>query len=107
MPPWLLALSLVTHGDSTTTRPPDPWFAADKAKHAIVGFAVQSGSYAALRSVGDHGSALAGATAVTLGISLLKELRDRGSTGFSWRDLAWDAVGIVAASVVLSHRPQR
>ena len=50
---------------------------------------------------------LAGATAVTLGISLLKELRERGSTGFSWRDLAWDAVGIVAASVVLSHRPQR
>jgi len=37
----------------------------------------------------------------------LKEFRDRGSTGFSWRDLAWDAVGIVAASVVLSHRAQR
>ena len=76
-------------------------------KHAVVAFAVQGGGYAALRTVGDHRTAIAGATLATVAVSLLKERFDRDRTGFSVRDLAWDALGIALASAIVSHAPQR
>lgn len=106
MPPWMIALSLVT-ADTARSAPPDPWFGPDKVQHSVVAFAIQGGAYAALRGVGDHRAALAGATLATVGLSILKERLDRKRTGFSFRDLAWDAAGIVVASVIVSHAPQR
>lgn len=107
MPVWMVAVSLITADTAGATRPVDPWFGTDKAKHAVVAFAVQGGTYAALRTVGGHSTAIIGATAATVGVSLLKERFDRGRTGFSVRDLAWDALGIAVASVIVSHAPQR
>lgn len=107
MSPVLLAFALLA-GDTAAAAPRhDPWFGADKVKHGVFAFAVQGGGYAALRAGADHRTALAGAVALTAGLSLLKEYRDRGRTGFSARDLAWDAAGIVLATVVLSHQPRR
>lgn len=107
MPPWIVALTLATADTAPAARPVDPWFGPDKVKHAVVAFAVQGGSYAALRVAGAHHTALLGATVATIGVSLLKERFDRNRTGFSVRDLAWDALGIAVASAIVSHAPQR
>lgn len=108
MPPWLLAVTLLTADSADAPRRNgDPWLGPDKVQHGTLAFAVQGGAYATLRLAADHGPALAGATVVTLGLSILKEVRDRDRTGFSMRDLVWDAAGIVAATLVLSHQPQR
>lgn len=107
MPPWVLVLSLAAADTAAPPRPADPWLGTDKVKHAVVAFAVQGGGYAALRAVGDHRTAIAGATVATVAVSLLKERLDRYRTGFSVRDLAWDALGIAIASVIVSHAPQR
>ncbi len=107
MPVWLVALSLLASDTVATPRAVDPWFGPDKVKHAVVAFAVQGGSYATLRTVSGHGTAMVGATIAAAGVSLLKERFDRRRTGFSMRDLAWDALGIAIASVVVSHAPQR
>lgn len=108
MPTWVLAFTLAT-SDTSAMRPPapDPWFGADKVKHGVLAVALQGGTYATLRLAADHREALAGAIAVTASLSLLKELRDRDRTGFSFRDLAWDAAGIVVATVLLSNADRR
>lgn len=106
--PLLIALTLAA-ADTTeaAANRHDPWFGPDKVKHGVLAFAVQGGSYASLRLTADHRSAIAGATLVTVGLSLFKEFRDRDRTGFSVRDLAWDAAGIAVAAVMLSHQPRR
>ncbi|HXT17949.1 MAG TPA: hypothetical protein VN706_20125 [Gemmatimonadaceae bacterium] len=83
----------------------DRWFSADKAKHFFAAAFVQSVSFSALRAVGaSHGASLAGATFLSAGVSVGKELRDRKTGGDpSLKDLAWDAAGIVAASALLGH----
>lgn len=107
MPPWLFALTVMTADTVPPAATADRWFAPDKLKHAVFAFSVQGGSYAALRGVTDHGAALAGASLATIGVSLLKERLDRNRTGFSVRDLAWDAAGIIVASVIVSNAPRR
>ena len=85
--------------------PRDRWFGEDKVKHFLASFFVQSVAYASLRAAdAPHGSALAGATAATAAVGLWKERVDRRRTGlFSARDLAWDAAGAAAASLLLSR----
>lgn len=108
MPAWLLAFTLATSDTAAMQRPMhDSWFGPDKVKHGVLAFAIEGGTYATLRLGADHRAALAGAIAATASLSLLKELHDRGGTGFSVRDLAWDAAGIVVATVLLSNAPQR
>ena len=85
----------------------DSWFGADKIKHFLLAGFIQSAGYSALRATSlDHRSSLLGATAVSAGVSLGKELSDRRTTGFSFPDLAWDAAGI-GASTALLDRIQR
>ena len=87
--------------------PADGWFGADKIKHFLLAGFVQSAGYSVFRATSiDHRSSLVGATALSASISVAKELSDRRSTGFSLRDLAWDAAGI-GASTVLIDRIQR
>jgi putative lipoprotein len=87
--------------------PSDGWFGADKMKHFFVAAFTQSVAYSALRATSlDHRSSLLGATALSVGSSVAKEMADRRTTGFSARDLAWDAAGI-AASTALLDRIQR
>lgn len=86
----------------------DRWFGADKLKHFIASGAIQTAHYSMLRVAGaDRGAALAVGGGLTLGVGVAKELRDRrGATGFSWKDLTWDAVGTGTAAVLLHQAPK-
>lgn len=97
-----LALSAGIAGAQSAARPRDRWFAADKVKHAALAFFVQSVAHSAVRATGTgHGSSLAVASAVTAVVGVGKEALDRRTTGFSARDLAWDAAGAGAATLLL------
>ena len=81
----------------------DPWFGADKVKHFFMAAFVQSVAYSTIRATGaEHRVALAGASVVTAGVSVGKEIWDgRGHGTRSGRDLLWDAAGAVAATELL------
>lgn len=83
----------------------DPWFRSDKVKHFFVSFFIQSASYAALRAADvKHGGAIGGASTVTAGFGIGKELHDRRrGAKFSVRDLVWDGLGAGAASLLLAR----
>lgn len=95
-----LLFSLVFGGQDA---PRDRWFGADKVKHFLTSAFVQGATYATLQAAGaEHGPALAGASAVTLSVGVGKEWLDRRRGGaFSGRDLAWDAAGAGAVTLVL------
>jgi putative lipoprotein len=97
---FLLMFSLHLHDDHPKG---DKWFGADKAKHFFTAAFVQSASYGGLRFLGANRSgSLAGASALTAGLSVGKEIHDGRSGGTrSWKDLTWDAAGIIAASALL------
>jgi len=96
----VLALQLHAPGDHPAG---DSWFGVDKVKHFFMGAFVQSVAYSAIRaSGGSHTASLAGATGVTAGVSVAKELWDAHSGGTpSVRDLVWDAAGAGTATVLL------
>jgi uncharacterized protein YfiM (DUF2279 family) len=83
----------------------DPWFGPDKIQHFFTSALIQSLGYGTLRALDvEHRGALAGASAVTAGFGIGKELRDRGrGHGFSVRDLVWDAAGAVTVSLLLAR----
>lgn len=83
----------------------DPWLGVDKVKHFFMTAFVQSVSYSTLRLTNaDHRSSMIGASAVSAGFGIGKELFDRRRGGvFSTRDLVWNAAGGVSASVLLSR----
>ena len=93
----VLALAIVA--------PPDHWFGSDKLKHFFMSAFTQSVTYSALQAARvRHDRALAGAWGVTAVISVAKEVHDRRTTGlFSVRDLAWDAAGAGAATVIIHN----
>jgi uncharacterized protein YfiM (DUF2279 family) len=98
---FLLVFSL----HSAPTTPADRWLGADKLQHFFTSAFVQSLSYGALRGVGaGHGSALIGATATTAAVGVGKELYDARHRGDpSVRDLAWDAAGAGAVTLLLTR----
>lgn len=83
----------------------DSWFGQDKMKHLVTSFAATTMGYAGLRTTGvDHRSAalLAVAGAGTLGV--LKEAYDRAhARPFSFRDLAWDALGVAIGAALVDR----
>lgn len=97
--------ALLALGLALQVRAADPWLGADKVKHFFVTFFVQSVAYSTLRATNvGHESSLLGSGALALGVGLGKELVDRRRTGrFSPRDLAWDAAGVAAASLLLDR----
>lgn len=96
----LLVLSLAGPGDHPGG---DPWFAPDKVKHFFMAAFVQSVAYGAVRATGArHDVSLGAATGVTAAVSVGKEIWDRHAGGeLSVRDLAWDAAGAGAATLLL------
>ena len=98
----LLAIQLHGPGDHPAG---DSWFGADKVKHFFMGAFVQSVAYSAIRASGaNHSGSLAGAAAVTAGVSLGKEFWDAHSGGTpSARDVVWDAAGGAAAALLLQR----
>jgi len=104
---FALALAL-TFGPSTDGAA-DRWFGRDKFLHFAAGAALQSLAYAAFRHDGTSRTrAVWRATAVTAAVSIGKEVVDQRRGGpFSRRDLAWDAGGAGAATVVIIHRSRK
>ncbi len=102
----LLAANLV-YGQTAATQPhPDAWFGIDKIKHFFISAFIESVSYSALQAAHvHHRSAMAGAIGITIGFGVGREIHDQRVPGnfFSVRDLTWDAVGIAAGTVLLSH----
>ena len=89
-------------GGAAPARPADRWLAADKVKHFALSFFVQSVGYSVTRATGTgHGSSVLVASVVTAVTGVGKEWHDRRTTGFSARDLAWDAAGAGAATLLL------
>jgi uncharacterized protein YfiM (DUF2279 family) len=81
---------------------PDRWFGSDKLKHFFLSFGTTGFVRAGAETVGAGDAArwIAPAVAGLAGIG--KELSDRSrGWGFSLRDLAWDAAGVVAALLAL------
>jgi putative lipoprotein len=98
----LVVLSSGAGAQETSGRPRDRWIGADKIKHFALSFFVQSVAYSAARATGaGHGSSLGMASALTAAVGVGKEVHDRRTTGFSARDLAWDAAGAGAATLLL------
>lgn len=100
----MLSLLLVFHLSGPGDHPAgDSWFGVDKVKHFFLGAFVQSVSYSAIRLTGvRHNESLLGATAVTAGVGLGKELWDRHVGGTpSARDFTWDMIGAGASTLVL------
>ena len=96
-----LATSAEAQGGAAR-RASDRWVGVDKVKHFAVAFFVQSVAYSTTRATGaPHGSSLGVASAMTAVVGVGKEWRDRRTTGFSVRDLAWDAAGAGAATLLL------
>ena len=85
--------------------PRDAWFGVDKVKHFVVAAVVETAGYAAFHGAGLRPRAsLTGATLLTAGASVGKEIFDRRRTGlFSVRDLAWDAAWGGTAFVILQQ----
>ena len=79
------------------------WFGPDRIKHFFISFFVQSASYSVARTVNlGPGPSLAVATATTAAAGVSKEVWDRQRGGsFSRGDLAWDALGAGAATLLL------
>lgn len=104
MPGFTLVLAFHL-GSVAPAKPDDGWLSADKAKHFVTSAVVQSVAFSALRTATvARTGALAGATVVSAGIGVGKELWDRKFGGDpSWKDLAADGAGILAASLVLKH----
>lgn len=87
--------------------PADRFFAEDKLKHFAVSFVFTSlaSSGARAAGLGRTPSLATGATA-GMGIGIAKELRDRRSPESgtaSLYDLAWDAIGVGTATVLVAQ----
>ena len=81
----------------------DSWFSSDKVQHFLMSAFVQCVGYASLRELRvPHGTALAAASVTTAAVGVGKEVFDSRTHGDpSFRDLAWDAAGAGAATVLL------
>jgi uncharacterized protein YfiM (DUF2279 family) len=75
----------------------DPWWGEDKAKHMAVSFIMASSFYTLID--GKRVERKCMAFAFTLSLGILKELYDWRikKTIFSYRDLIYDFIGIIAA----------
>jgi putative lipoprotein len=83
----------------------DRWLSADKAQHFLMSAFVQSAAFSAIRvTKASRGQSLAGATVVSAGVGIGKELYDKKFGGDpSWKDLVADGAGIGAATVLLKQ----
>jgi uncharacterized protein YfiM (DUF2279 family) len=98
-----------TH-DSTAAvamKPPphDSFLGLDKPKHFLISFFIESSSFAAIQAAGaDRRRAMTGASLITSGFAVGREIHDRSEKGlFSIGDLLWDALGAGTAIVMLRH----
>lgn len=82
----------------------DRWFGPDKWKHFLMTAFTQSLAYSVTQVTtrGSRSSLLLSASFASAAVGIGKEMHDSRATGlFSVRDLAWDAAGAGAASLLL------
>jgi uncharacterized protein YfiM (DUF2279 family) len=95
----LLALTLVS------ATPKDRWFSVDKPIHATISLTSPFALRDMLKSVCklDHPKSTAIALGVTAAACIGKEWLDnrRGGSGWSWKDLSYDAVGLLGAGSLM------
>jgi putative lipoprotein len=85
----------------------DRWTGRDKALHfGASALLTLSGQYVLVQKLdATDGKAAPFSSGGALGLGIAKEVYDArrpGGTGFSFKDLAWDAAGVAAALVVVS-----
>jgi uncharacterized protein YfiM (DUF2279 family) len=82
----------------------DRWLAVDKVQHFAMAYGAAMFGYGILRGAEiEHEDAQTAALAGSLALGVSKELFDRSRGGpFSLKDLAWDALGTLAAWGMLS-----
>jgi putative lipoprotein len=94
---------------------PDPWFGGDKLAHFGVSAALALGGYEASSVVfRDERARLATGAGLALTLGAARELDNLGGSGTpSWRDMAWNALGMAAGlgaawllNNVVLHRPR-
>ncbi|MEO0181834.1 MAG: hypothetical protein ABIM74_08765 [candidate division WOR-3 bacterium] len=79
----------------------DPIFGPDKARHAASSFILFTSAYTLLDSRCEW-QATASAAGITVSAGLLKEFYDyKRKAQFSWQDLIWDGVGLLAGAAVV------
>jgi putative lipoprotein len=80
----------------------DPWLGQDKALHFAVSAGIAAGGYAAGAALFDgRGKALLFGGGLAAAAGIAKETADLAGLGDpSWRDLAWDGIGLVTGLAV-------
>ena len=95
----LLALALVS------AAPKDPWFSIDKPVHATISFTTPFAVRDMLIGVCkiDHPKATTIALGLTAAACIGKEWLDsrKGGSGWSWKDLSYDAAGLLGAGTLM------
>jgi uncharacterized protein YfiM (DUF2279 family) len=81
----------------------DAWLGEDKVRHFAASYAVVAFGYGGGRAAGlGTDAALAGAIVMSAAAGIWKEFHDRATHGlFSYRDLVWDAAGILTGVVLV------
>ncbi|MBN1671451.1 MAG: hypothetical protein JXR37_10485 [Kiritimatiellae bacterium] len=95
----VVVLILGLPGCATMRTVEDSWFGRDKVYHFGISAAISGVVTAAAHSQGLEGSqSFPLAVGVTVGVGAGKETYDAKvkETGWSWKDLFWDAVGALA-----------
>src|ERR1019366_9355149 len=94
-----------SRADSVPAEQQDTYLGPDKVKHFLLSAFIEAVGFSGMRKVGaSRGTSLAVATAATAATGVGKEIHDGITKGlFSFGDLTWDAVGIGAGLLLISH----
>jgi putative lipoprotein len=98
----VVALCLVLRARPSRAADPDPWLGRDKALHFVASSVIAGGGYAVGTALFDsRGAALLFCGALSAAAGIGKETLDLAGFGDpSFRDLAWDGIGLCAGLAV-------
>ena len=105
---WPASTQIVSASDSLPVHsltPRDTFLGPDKVKHFFMSAFLESVGFSGMQIAGANRSvSLGAAVTVTAAAGVARELHDKRTKGlFSFGDLTWDALGIGAAALLLSH----
>ena len=98
-------MSLLTCTSPGSAGPKDPWFSKVKPIHATISFTSPLALHDMLIGVCklDHAKSTTIALDVTAAVCIGKEWLDsrKGGSGWSWKDLSYDAAGLLGTGTVM------